>query len=70
MRAGLQLTPTERVVIITNRPVLDVNFSQFRAKVSGTISCMGKHSRLPTTESLNPKASFGHDSEYGHVQTK
>ena len=42
MDAGLHLAPTQRSVVITNRPVLDVNFSQFRAKVSGTISCMGE----------------------------
>ena len=43
MDAGLHLAPSQRSVAITNRPVLDVNFSQFRAKVSGTITCMGEN---------------------------
>lgn len=35
------MAPAERTAVITNKPVLDINFSQFRAKVSGTITCMG-----------------------------
>ncbi|KAK3770676.1 hypothetical protein RRG08_037868 [Elysia crispata] len=39
-KAGLTLTPGEKVVTVTNRPVLDVNFAQFRAKLSGSVRCM------------------------------
>ncbi|PVD27782.1 hypothetical protein C0Q70_12955 [Pomacea canaliculata] len=42
VKAGLHLAPAERTAVITNKPVLDINFSQFRAKVSGTITCMEK----------------------------
>nr|KAG5708736.1 hypothetical protein BaRGS_034953 [Batillaria attramentaria] len=42
VKAGLHLAPSQRTAAITNKPVLDVNFSQFRAKVSGTITCMEK----------------------------
>ena len=41
-KAGLTLTPTEKVVTVTNRPVLDVDFAQFRAKLSGSVRCMGE----------------------------
>ncbi|GFR78590.1 nodal modulator 1 [Elysia marginata] len=39
-KAGLTLTPSEKLVTVTNRPVLDANFAQFRAKLSGSIRCM------------------------------
>ncbi|XP_059172926.1 BOS complex subunit NOMO1-like [Physella acuta] len=42
IKAGLTLTPSERVVVVLNKPVLDVNFSQFRAKISGSVKCMEK----------------------------
>ena len=45
-KAGLQISPSERVVMVTKRPVLDVVFSQFRAKVSGVIACIGKEGLL------------------------
>ena len=41
-KAGLQISPSERVVMVTTRPVLDVVFSQFRAKVTGFVTCIGK----------------------------
>ena len=45
-KAGLQISPSERVVMVTKRPVLDVVFSQFRAKVSGVIACIGNKGLL------------------------
>lgn len=45
-KAGLQISPAEKVVTVTNRPVLDVVFSQFRAKVSGQVTCIGKTQAL------------------------
>ncbi|KAK7106662.1 BOS complex subunit NOMO1-like isoform X2 [Littorina saxatilis] len=44
--AGLHLAPGHRQVAVGNKPVMDVNFSQFRAKVSGAISCMEKCGEL------------------------
>ena len=40
-KAGLTISPSEHVVTITNKPVLDILFSQFRAKVTGTVNCIG-----------------------------
>ncbi|BFZ14363.1 hypothetical protein BsWGS_17402 [Bradybaena similaris] len=42
VKAGLTLTPAEKVAVVANKPVLDVNFSQFRAKISGSVKCMEK----------------------------
>lgn len=42
IKAGLQLAPAERYVTVMNHPVEDVTFSQFRAKVSGTVTCIEK----------------------------
>ncbi|ESO93836.1 hypothetical protein LOTGIDRAFT_104485 [Lottia gigantea] len=42
IKAGLHLSPQEHTVTITNKPVKDIRFSQFRAKVSGTVNCMEK----------------------------
>ncbi|KAH9504323.1 Nodal modulator 2 [Bulinus truncatus] len=42
IKAGLTLTPVERTVTVSSKPVLDVNFSQFRAKISGSVKCMEK----------------------------
>ena len=39
--AGLMLVPSEKTVTVSNAPVLDVTFSQFRAKVTGTVTCLG-----------------------------
>lgn len=41
-RAGLALKPKVFPVTVTDRPVMDVTFSQFLASVSGKISCLGK----------------------------
>ncbi|XP_055958789.1 BOS complex subunit NOMO1 [Patella vulgata] len=42
VKAGLHLSPAEQVVTVTNKPIKDIRFSQFRAKVSGTVVCMEK----------------------------
>ncbi|XP_041372550.1 nodal modulator 1-like [Gigantopelta aegis] len=42
MKAGLRLSPAERVVTVSTQPVLDVIFSQFRAKISGSLLCLEK----------------------------
>lgn len=41
-RAGLALKPKVFPVTVTDRPVMDVTFSQFLASVSGKVSCLGK----------------------------
>ncbi|XP_053372624.1 nodal modulator 2-like [Mercenaria mercenaria] len=41
-KAGLTIAPVEQLVTVASKPVLDVTFSQFRAKVTGTITCMEK----------------------------
>ena len=38
---GLQIIPTEKSITVPNAPVLDVLFTQFRAKVTGTVACLG-----------------------------
>ncbi|GFO10962.1 nodal modulator 1 [Plakobranchus ocellatus] len=48
-KAGLTLTPVEKIVTITNRPVLDVNFAQFRAKLSGSVRCMEQCPNMEVT---------------------
>ncbi|KAL4228821.1 hypothetical protein ACF0H5_011861 [Mactra antiquata] len=42
VKAGLTIAPAERLVTVTNKPILDVVFSQFRAKVTGTVNCLEK----------------------------
>nr|XP_022336385.1 nodal modulator 1-like isoform X1 [Crassostrea virginica] len=42
VKAGLQLIPSENQVTIQNAPVMDITFSQFRAKLSGSIKCLEK----------------------------
>ncbi|CAL1545393.1 unnamed protein product [Lymnaea stagnalis] len=49
IKAGLTLTPAEKVVTVTSKPVLDVNFSQFRAKISGSVKCMEKCQNMEVT---------------------
>ncbi|XP_021344097.1 nodal modulator 2-like [Mizuhopecten yessoensis] len=40
--AGLSIVPSEKTVTVTDKPVMDVTFSQFQAKVTGTVICLGK----------------------------
>ncbi|XP_060065049.1 BOS complex subunit NOMO2-like [Ylistrum balloti] len=40
--AGLSIVPSEKTVTITDKPVMDVIFSQFQAKVTGTVICLEK----------------------------
>ncbi|XP_052252971.1 nodal modulator 3-like [Dreissena polymorpha] len=42
VKAGLTIAPAEQLVTIIDRPVLDIVFSQFRAKVTGSITCIEK----------------------------
>ncbi|CAG2192795.1 unnamed protein product [Mytilus edulis] len=39
---GLQIIPSEKSIIIPNAPLLDVMFTQFRAKVTGAVACLEK----------------------------
>ena len=41
VKAGLKLAPVEKEVQVVDQPVSGVVFSQFRAKVSGGITCLG-----------------------------
>ncbi len=41
LKAGLKLAPAEREATVLDEPVSDVIFSQFRATVSGTVTCLG-----------------------------
>ena len=41
LKAGLKLAPTEKEATVTDEPVSGVIFSQFRAKVHGTVNCLG-----------------------------
>ncbi|KAK0042403.1 nodal modulator 1 [Biomphalaria pfeifferi] len=49
IKAGLTLTPVERTVTVSSKPVLDVSFSQFRAKISGSVKCMEKCLNMEVT---------------------
>jgi len=40
---GLVMKPKEHKVTVTNKPVKDIVFTQFRAAVSGTVSCIGEY---------------------------
>lgn len=40
--AGLSIVPSEKTVVVTDKPVMDVTFSQFQAKVTGTVICLEK----------------------------
>ena len=46
LKAGLKVAPAEKEVTIVDEPISGVVFSQFRAKVSGTVTCLGEHSIL------------------------
>ncbi|RMC17742.1 hypothetical protein DUI87_05407 [Hirundo rustica rustica] len=48
-RAGLALKPKMFPVTVTDRPVMDVTFSQFLASVSGKISCLDACGELVVT---------------------
>ncbi|NXP31979.1 NOMO1 protein, partial [Leiothrix lutea] len=48
-RAGLALKPKMFPVTVTDRPVMDVTFSQFLASVSGKISCLDACGELTVT---------------------
>ena len=47
--AGLRLAPTEKEVVVVDKAVAGIKFSQFRAKVSGTIQCLGMLQHLVFT---------------------
>jgi len=49
VKAGLTLAPQEKKVQIVNQPTSNINFSQFRAQVSGTVKCMEKCSSMALT---------------------
>lgn len=49
---GLQIIPNEKSVTVPNAPVLDVTFTQFRAKVTGAVSCLGNLTFLYTINFL------------------
>ncbi|NXS18565.1 NOMO2 protein, partial [Mystacornis crossleyi] len=56
-RAGLALKPKMFPVTVTDRPVMDVTFSQFLASVSGKISCLDACGELAVT--LQPAGRAG-----------
>ena len=41
--AGLKLAPTTKEITVTNAPINGITFSQFRARVSGTVTCLGQY---------------------------
>ena len=41
MEAGLKLAPSVRDVTVVDRPVDGIRFVQYRAKIGGTIRCLG-----------------------------
>jgi len=41
--AGLVMKPKEQKITVSNKPVKDVIFTQFRASVSGRVKCIGKY---------------------------
>ncbi|CAE1283136.1 Nodal modulator 3,Nodal modulator 1,Nodal modulator 2 [Acanthosepion pharaonis] len=61
LKAGLYLSPEAQLVTIANKPVLDVTFSQFRAKVSGFITCIENCGALGL--SLDPIGMIGEDKK-------
>jgi hypothetical protein len=42
MRAGLRLAPSSKEVTVVDAPVDGIKFVQYRAKVSGSVHCLGK----------------------------
>ncbi|KAJ8035005.1 Nodal modulator 2 [Holothuria leucospilota] len=54
---GLKLIPSSQNVKITDQPKVDVNFAQFKAQVSGSVSCIGKCGQLEVI--LTPEGSTG-----------
>ncbi|XP_029647558.1 nodal modulator 1 [Octopus sinensis] len=61
IKAGLHLYPSEKLVVVTNKPVKDVDFSQFRAKVSGVITCIENCGTIGL--SLDPIGMVGEDKK-------
>ncbi|XP_064415226.1 BOS complex subunit NOMO3 isoform X2 [Latimeria chalumnae] len=49
VKAGLALKPTTYPVVVTDRPVMDVAFSQFMASISGKVTCLDSCSDLTVT---------------------
>jgi len=41
VKAGLKLSPTVREVTVTDQPVDGIRFVQYRAKIGGTVHCLG-----------------------------
>ena len=41
VKAGLKLSPTVREVTVIDQPVDGIRFVQYRAKISGTVHCLG-----------------------------
>lgn len=41
VKAGLKLSPTVREVTVTDQPVDGIRFVQYRAKIAGTVHCLG-----------------------------
>lgn len=46
IKAGLKLAPEKREVLVKSEPVDGIMFTQFRAKVHGTVNCIGKSKSL------------------------
>lgn len=42
-QAGLKLAPDRREIIVIDRPIDGLTFSQFSAKIAGTVSCLGEY---------------------------
>ena len=41
VKAGLKLSPPVKEVTVVDRPVDGVRFVQYRAKIGGTVRCLG-----------------------------
>jgi len=41
VKAGLKLSPAVKEATIVDRPVDGIRFVQYRAKISGTVHCLG-----------------------------
>ncbi|CAC5408303.1 Nodal modulator 2,Nodal modulator 3,Nodal modulator 1 [Mytilus coruscus] len=63
MGGGLQIIPSEKSITIPNAPVLDVMFTQFRAKVTGAVACLEKCGSMEVSLEAVGRDDFKQTSE-------
>ena len=65
-KAGLRLAPDKVQVQVLDKPIDGLRFSQFRATVSGVVTCTGQSHQAPAKYVKNNSPNLNHTCTLKH----